>query len=84
MINPQYLVNISYKPSHFSGKQLEVIAGVTQSVNKYDSAYFIASMPEAKLSATGSTYKESLDNLLLIVASASYPGNTPLSNIRTW
>lgn len=84
MVNPQYLVNISYRPSHFSGKELQVVSGVTQSVNKYDGGYFIASMPEAKLSATGSSYETSLDNLLLMAASASYPGNPPLGNTRTW
>jgi len=83
MVNPTYLINISYNPSHLSGQALENIGGVTQSVNTYDDPYFIASMPEVKLYATGSTYEESLDNLMIVVNAAPNPGN-PLGNIRTW
>jgi hypothetical protein len=50
----------------------------------YGPSYFIAGMPEVKLSATGSTYEDALDNLLIVVNAAPNTGNEPLGNIRTW
>lgn len=82
MVNPQYLINITYKQSHVNGQELVNIGGVTQSVPTHDGAYFVASMPEVKLYATGSSYEDSLDNLMLIVNAAPNSGNGPLP--RTW
>jgi hypothetical protein len=84
MVNPKYLINISYAPSHVTGQQLVNIGGVTQSMPTYGPSYFIAGMPEVKLSATGSTYEDALDNLLIVVNAAPNTGNEPLGNIRTW
>jgi hypothetical protein len=86
MVDPKYLVNISWNPARATGQQLVNIAGVTQSVPSYTEGYFIASMPELKISATGTSYPDALDNLLLVATSSStiYPGTPPLNNTRTW
>lgn len=84
MVNPRYLINISYNPSHVDGQQLVNIGGITQSMPTYGPSYFVASMPEVKLYATGSSYSDALTNLLAIVTTAPNPGNGPLGDIRTW
>jgi len=84
MDNPRYHINISHYPSRVDGQQLVSIGGMTQSIPSYSVAGFVASMPEVKLSATGSSYEEALDNLLIIVSDTENPGNEPLSGIRTW
>lgn len=83
MTNPKYLINIFYVPSTVNGQQLVQIAGVTQSIPKYSSDYFVASMPEVKVSATGSSYSDALTNLLSAVTPVVDPGNGVLNNIRT-
>jgi hypothetical protein len=81
----KYLVNISYQPSHVNGQQLVSISGVTQSMPTYSDSYYVASMPEIKIWATGSSYPEALDNLLLAVTSSNVDlGEPPLNNTRTW
>jgi len=77
MTNPQYLVNISWYPSRASGQVAVNYGGVTSSVPTYSGGYFVSSMPEVRLSATGSTYVNALNNLLVIAASASDPGYLP-------
>ncbi len=86
MENPKYLVNIIYIPTRVGGQQLIYQHGVTQSVPTYFSDYFVASMPEIKISATGSSYTEALDNLLNIATASSTTGNSlgPLNNTRTY
>ena len=86
MVDPKYLVNISWNPARTSGQQLVNIAGVTQSVPSYSEGYFIASMPELKISATGTSYPEALDNLLIIATASTtiYPGTQPWNSTRTW
>jgi hypothetical protein len=84
MLNPKYLVNISHVPNRANGQQLVNIGGVTQSVPTYSGEYFIASMPEIRISATGSGYVDALNNLLIIASASSDNANGPLSNTRTW
>lgn len=86
MENPKYLVNIYHEPSRVQGQQLVSIAGVTQSVPTYSGEYFVASMPELKIAATGSSYGDALTNLLAIATASStvYSGTPPLSDTRTW
>lgn len=84
MTNPKYLVNISHVPSRANGQQLVNISGVTQSVPTYSSEYFIASMPEIRISATGSGYVDALNNLLVVASASSDNAIGPLSNTRTW
>jgi hypothetical protein len=81
----KYLVNISYEPSHVNGQELVSIGGVTQSVSTYSSSFYIASMPEVKIWATGSSYEEALDNLLIASTSSNVDTSTPaLSTTKTW
>lgn len=82
MTNPTYFVNISFVPSNVNGQQLVNIGGVTQSVPTYSDKFFVASMPEVKVSATGSSYTDALGNLLTSVSSVIDPGNGSLANIR--
>lgn len=84
MNNDKYLVNISYVPKRINGQQSVSIAGVTQSIPSYSDEYFVASMPEVKISATGSSRSDALTNLEIIAGSASNTGNPPLSTFRTW
>jgi hypothetical protein len=83
MNNPKYLVNISHSPSVPNGQYLINVNGVTQSMPTYSEELFVASMPEIKTYATGSSYTEALDNLLTSVSSVVDPGNGPLSGIVT-
>lgn len=86
MDNPQYLVNIFYEPSHVAGQQLTSLNGVTYSVPTYSSGFFVATMPELRIFATGSSYTDALDNLLIIATASSTvnPGQPPLSYTKTW
>jgi hypothetical protein len=86
MINPLYQVNISYYPSYVAGHTHSYIAGVTSSFPTYSSPYFVASMPEISMSATGSDYRSALDNLLVSVTASNIQntGYPPYSTIRTW
>lgn len=81
MQNPKYLVNIVFIPSEPNGQQLIFLNGATQSVRTYSNEFFVASMPEVKISATGSSYTEALSKLLLI-ATSSTPENGlgPINN----
>jgi hypothetical protein len=78
----RYLVNISHQPSYAKGQELVNISGVTQSIPTYSDPFYVASMPEIKIAATGSSYEEALDNLLIAASASS--GNEPLSGIRTF
>ena len=72
-------VSISYYPMHVSGQTLSNIGGITQSVPTYNDPYFVAYMPIAEISATGSSYTEALDNLLTIATASTTidPGVLP-------
>jgi hypothetical protein len=80
MENPKYLVNIYYRPLQVSGQEKVFISGKTYSLPTYEGNYFIASMPEVKILATGSTYQTALDNLLIIATASTTesPGLPPL------
>ena len=86
MQNPTYLVTISHQPSRANGQQLLNIAGVTSSFPSYSSEYFVASMPELKIMATGSTYQTALTNLLNIATASNFNdlGNGAYNDIRTY
>ena len=83
---PKYQVNISYYPARTSGQQLVNIGGVTQSMPSYQEGYYLASMPEIKIAASGSSYPDALNNLLVIATASTTidPGNGPYNSIRTW
>lgn len=81
MDNPKYLINISVVPARPNGQQLVSISGVTYSMPTYSGEFFVASMPEVRISATGSSYTQSLANLLLIATASTTqsPGHPPLA-----
>lgn len=86
MDNPKYLVNIYHQPPVVNGQQNVLIAGVTQSLPTYSSEFFVATMPEVRITATGSSYTDALTNLLNIATASSTvgPGHPPLTSIKTW
>lgn len=87
MTNPRYFINISYHPSHIDGQQLVWVgtaSGSTQSIPTYSGDHYVASMPEIPISASGSSYTQSLTNLLNLVATIDNPGTPPLSSTTTW
>lgn len=79
----KYYINVSYVPSRPNGQQLINIGGVTQSIPTYSSEFWVASMPEARVTATGSSQTDAFTNLLAAAASTN-TGNEPYSNVRTW
>ena len=86
MQNPKYLVTIAYEPSRPNGQQLMNAGGVTFSIPSYSSEYFVANMPELKISATGSSYTTALTNLLNIATASTFfdSGNGPINATRTY
>ena len=90
MTNPLYPVNINYVPGgDISSYVLATpstwpTTGVTYSSPVYTYPYFVAGMPTVGLFATGSTYTESLANLLLLATASTFvdPGIQPYK--RTW
>ncbi len=79
MTNPHYNITIAYHPSTATTQQLVNIGGVTYSTPTYTTEYFVASMHEVRLYATGSSYKNALDNLLITASNSVDPGYAPLS-----
>lgn len=69
----KYNVIISYVPLRTNGKTKININGVTQSVNTYAGNYWLASIPELKLSATGSSRSESYLNIEYLNPSYANP-----------
>jgi hypothetical protein len=84
MKNNKYLVNISWTAPYRTGMTAVSISGVTHSLPIYSGGYYIATMPEVRISATGSTYESALNNLLIIASSSVNPGYLPINNTRTW
>jgi hypothetical protein len=86
MQNPKYLVTIAYEPSRPNGQQLMNAGGVTFSIPSHSPDYFVANMPELKISATGSSYTTALTNLLNIVTASTFfdSGNGPINSTRTY
>lgn len=80
----KYYINISYVPSRMNGQQLVNIGGVTQSMPTYSGEFWVASMPEVRLVATGSSRDEAFNNLLVTATGSNSSGQEPLSNIRNF
>ena len=80
----KYYINVSYVPPHMNGQQLVNIGGVTQSTPTYSSELWVASMPEVRLVATGSSREEAFNNLLVVATGSNPDGQEPLSNIRNF
>ena len=83
MTNPKYLVNIYYSnPVRTGSTGTYSASGLWETLPVYSDGYFVATMPEVKISATGSTYAGALTALLLIAtASTTYDAaQGPLKN----
>ena len=83
MTNPQYLVNIYYSNPYRSGSTGAMSAsGIWETLPVYSGGWLVATMPEIRISATGSTYAAALSALLLIAtASTTYDAaQGPLKN----
>jgi hypothetical protein len=70
MTNPRYLVNIYYQEPVRSGSIGVSQSGVWQTYPTFTGGWFVATMPEVSIFATGSTYAEAL-NALITIATAS-------------
>ena len=81
MTNPQYTVYISYVPTFRTGSvgtyatQSDGSSILTSTTNTYGGGYFAASMPEIKISATGSSYTTALNNLMVIATASTTSDN---------
>jgi len=75
MDNPKYAIAISYVPLRENGTQELNTGNGTFSIPGYSGNYFLASMPELLISATGTSYNNALSNLLIIATSSSVQGN---------
>lgn len=73
MENPQYLVNISYIEPYRTGSTgaANVNTGLWETSPVYSTGIYLATMPEIRISATGSTYANALTALLAVAT------NTP-------
>lgn len=81
MTNPRYQVTISYVPTYRSGKtgtyatQSDGSSLLISSSDTYSGGYFIASMPEIKIFATGSSHTTALSALMLIATASTTSDN---------
>lgn len=80
MTNPKYFINIVYVPIQMNGQELKKVNGFTQSMPTYSNDFFVASMPELSIAATGSNYTTALSNLLAKVVDTPSNGYDPINN----
>jgi len=65
MLDPKYLVTITYQPAYVIGHSLTFSSALgTYSMNVYSTQLYVATMPEALLTATGTSYTTALANLI--------------------
>lgn len=72
MENPKYLVNISYIDPYITGGSGATNAntGLWETAPVYSGGFYLATMPEVRISATGSTYAGALTALLSVSTTA--------------
>lgn len=83
MTNPQYLVNIYYSNPIRTGSTATMSAsGLWETLPVTSGGWFVATMPEVSISATGSTYAGALTALLAIATASTTSGAAqgPLKN----
>lgn len=80
MENPKYLVNIYYSNPVRTGSTGVSQSGVWQTYPVISGGYFVASMPEVRISATGSTYANALTALLAVAVNTPDAAQGPLEN----
>jgi len=77
MASNQYLVNISYIAPYRTGSIGVSQSGVWQTYPTYSTGIYLATMPEIRISATGSTYVGALNALLAVSANADDAAQGP-------
>jgi len=70
MTNPRYLVNIYYQEPVRSGSIGASVSGVWETYPTFTGGWYVATMPEIGIFATGTSYVNAL-NLLITIATAS-------------
>jgi hypothetical protein len=70
MTNPKYLVNIYYQGEQRNGSIGGSVNGIWETSPTVTGGWFVATMPEVSIFATGSSYTSAL-NALLVIATAS-------------
>lgn len=71
MTNPKYQVNISYQEPFRSGSTGATVSGTWVTYPVFSGGWYVASMPEVGILATGSTYETALDALIAIANAPS-------------
>jgi len=84
MTNPSYDVFITYVPKRTNGVTAVYSGGVTYSVNTQSADYFLATMPVAGISATGSDYRTALNNLLILATASTTADPLVMPYKSTW
>lgn len=81
MTNPKYLVNIYYSNPYRSGSTGTMSAnGLWETSPVTSGGYFVASMPEVRISATGSSYADALTAVLALSVNTPDAPQGPLKN----
>jgi hypothetical protein len=81
MTNPKYLVNIYYSNPYRSGSTGTMSAnGLWETLPVTSGGYFVASMPEVRISATGSSYADALAAVLALSVNIEDAAQGPLKN----
>lgn len=81
MTNPKYLVNIYYSNPYRSGSIGTMSAsGLWETLPVTSGGYFVASMPEVGISATGSSYANALTAVLALSVNTPDAPQGPLKN----
>jgi len=81
MTNPKYLVNIYYSNPYKSGSIGTMsVSGLWETLPVTSGGYFVASMPEVGISATGSSYANALTAVLALSVNTPDAPQGPLKN----
>jgi hypothetical protein len=79
MENPKYLVNISYIHPYRTGSAAATgPSGLWETNPVYSTGIYLATMPEIRISATGSTYANALTALLAVAVNTPDDAQGPL------
>ena len=71
MTNPKYLVNIYYQEPYRSGSAGASVNGEWVTSPAYTGGWYVATMPEVSIFATGSSYANALAALLNIATAST-------------
>jgi len=80
MTNPQYLVNIYYSNPVRTGSTGVSQSGVWQTYPVMTGGWYVATMPEVGIFATGSSYANALSSLITLSTTTSDAPQGPLKN----